>query len=266
MKKFIKKLSRRLNRWLFETAMTKDKISSMTTIGRHHANIKQQIVEFAQTHRNIADIDHKVKELILATGATPSFFTVPGYKWSTCINVNDSIVHGIPHGGKLKDGDLVTIDTGLYFNGYHTDSAVSFIVGEGSSETKHFLKVGYDVLKKTIAHAKPGKTIRHLSQIMQEGIESQGYNVVRQLTGHGVGEELHMDPPIPCYVSTGPEMGVKLQEGMTIAIEVMYTQGDWLLITDSDGWTMRTKDGKLSAVVEETVLITKSKPIALTAL
>ena len=246
--------------------MSVDKITSMKEGGQKLAVIKQFIGKYAQTERSIAKIDAKVESLIRSSGAKPSFQMVPGYRWSTCINVNDSIVHGIPQNGFLSPGDLVTIDLGLYWQGYHLDSAVSLIVGSSTKAVKQFLSVGQAVLQNTITQATVGHTVRDLSHTMQVGIEKAGYNVVRQLTGHGVGRELHEYPPIPCYVSKGPEMKVRLSPGMTIAIEVMYTMGDWQLTTDPDGWTMRTKDGTLSAVVEESVLITAAKPIVLTAL
>ena len=190
---------------------------------------------------------------------------VPGYSWTTCININDSIVHGIPK-GHLSKGDFVTIDMGVYFKGFHTDSAMSFIIGKPTKEQVDFLSVGEKVLAKTIKKARVGNKIRDLSHTMQQGIQSAGFNVVRELTGHGVGEELHQEPSIPCFVSNHKDMKVRLYDGMTIAIEVMYTAGDWPLKKDPDGWTLRTRDGKLSAVVEETVLVTNNKPIILTAL
>ena len=233
--------------------------------GKILADVKRQIKEFAQIETSLQAIDKKAESLIVGAGAKPSFKMVPNYSWTTCININDSIVHGIPK-GNLKKGDFVTIDMGVYHKGFHTDSAMSFIIGKPTKEQEHFLNVGEKVLAKTIKKAVVGNKIKDLSKSMQQGVESEGFNVVRQLTGHGVGEELHQQPSIPCYVSNHKDMRVKLYDGMTIAIEVMYTMGDWPLIQDSDGWTLRTQDGKLSAVVEETVLVTKNKPIALTAL
>ena len=233
--------------------------------GKILADVKRQIKEFAQIETSLQAIDKKAENLIISAGAKPSFKMVPNYNWTSCININDSIVHGIPK-GNLKKGDFVTIDMGVYHKGFHTDSAMSFIIGKSTKEQEHFLNVGEKVLAKTIKKAVVGNKIKDLSKSMQQGVESEGFNVVRQLTGHGVGEELHQKPSIPCYVSNHKDMRVKLYDGMTIAIEVMYTMGDWPLIQDSDGWTLRTQDGKLSAVVEETVLVTKNKPIALTAL
>jgi methionyl aminopeptidase len=233
--------------------------------GKILADVKRHIKQFAQTESSFQAIDQKAENLIIKAGAKPSFKMVPGYSWTTCINTNDGIVHGIPK-GHLKKGDFVTIDMGVYYQGFHTDSAMSFIIGKPTKEQENFLKVGEKVLAKTIKKAVVGNRIKDLSQSMQQGIQSAGFNVVRELTGHGVGEELHQEPSVPCFVSNHKDMKVKLFSGMTIAIEVMYVAGDWPLIKDSDGWTLRTRDGKLSAVVEETVLVTNNQPIALTAL
>jgi methionyl aminopeptidase len=246
--------------------MSPTQLSAMTYSGHQLALIKKFIAKFAQTERSIQKIEQKVTQMIKSSGAKPSFKMVKGYSWSTCINVNDSIVHGIPQNGFLSDGDLVTVDLGLYYQGYHVDSATSFIIGRGTQATRDFLTAGQTVLSQTIKQAVAGHTIKDLSRTMQTGIEKFGYQAVRQLTGHGVGRQLHEYPPIPCYVTTGPEMSVPLKVSMTIAIEVMYTAGDWQLTTDRDGWTMRTKDGSLAAVVEETVAITDRGPIALTAI
>ncbi|MFC1653569.1 type I methionyl aminopeptidase [Patescibacteria group bacterium] len=245
--------------------MDQNKIKAMTEGGKRLAEVKRQILEYSQTETSTKAIDDKAEYLIKKIDGEPSFKMVPGYSWSSCININDSIVHGIP-GEDLKEGDLVTIDMGFYFKGFHTDSAMSFVVGDKDEKKKRFIAAGKKVLKKTISQAKKGKTIRDLSKTMQKGIESAGYSAVRELTGHGVGRELHMPPSIPCFVSNSSDMSIKMEPGMTLAIEVMYAEGDWPLSVDSDGWTMRTKDGKLSAVVEETVLVTDSRPIALTAL
>ena len=206
--------------------MNNKKIAAMTEGGKLHAQIKAQVREYAQTEFSLEKIDRFAENLILEAGAKPSFKMVPGYSWTTCININDSIVHGIPK-GYLKEGDFVTIDMGLYFQGYHLDSAMCFTVGEPTKEQDHFHRVGRKVLKDTIKKAKAGNRVKDLSMTMQQGIEAAGFSVMRELTGHGVGEELHMEPAIPCFVSNAPEMGVKLYDGMTIAIEVMYAAGDW---------------------------------------
>jgi methionyl aminopeptidase len=233
--------------------------------GRAIAQIKAQAVEFAKTHWNLADIDHYVDQLIRQAGGEPAFKRVPGYHWATCINVNDGIVHGVPK-GTLKPGDLVNIDTGMYYQGTTTDTSTTFVIGDKTPEQRKFLNVGQDTLYKTINKAKPGRRVWDIAETIQKNIEAAGYSVTRTLTGHGVGETMHEDPPLPCFVSNDPILKTKLQAGMVLAVEVMYMAGDWPLVTDSDGWTMRTKDGSLSAVFEENVLITPKGPEVLTAI
>lgn len=229
------------------------------------AHIRAQAVEFAQTHFNLADIDHYVDQLIKQAGGEPAFKKVPGYKWATCISVNDVLVHGIPT-GHLKPGDMVNIDTGMYYQGTTSDCSTTFIVGQATPEQEHFLNVGKKTLKKAIEQARPGNRIRDISGTIQKHIEAAGYNVTRNLTGHGIGKTMHQDPPIPCFVSNDPALSFKLTVGMTIAVEVMYMAGDWPLILGKDGWTLKTRDGSDAAVFEEDVLITPSGPEILTTL
>lgn len=233
--------------------------------GKLLAQIKKQLIHSIKPGTDLAHIDKQAEMLLLKTGGQPSFKMVPGYHWSTCINLNQGIVHGIPR-GQVKSGDLVTLDIGLYYQGFHTDTSTSFLVGKPTSEAEKFLNQGKKVLKKTISITKAGKRVWDISHQIQQGIEAAGYSVVRNLTGHGVGEELHQEPSIPCYTSGNRSQSPVLYQDQSIAIEVMYCQGHWLTTTDSDGWTISTQDGKLSAVFEETVIVTKDKPIVVTAL
>jgi methionyl aminopeptidase len=231
--------------------------------GRKIAQIRSQAVEFAQSHFNLVDIDNYVDTLIRQAGGEPAFKKVPGYKWATCISVNDVLVHGIPK-GKIQPGDIVNIDTGMYYRGTTSDCSTTFVVGPATPEQKYFLNVGKKTLKEAIKQAKPGNRIKNISATIQKHIEAAGYNVTRNLTGHGIGETMHQDPPIPCFVSNDPALSIRLIPGMTLAIEVMYMKGDWPLIQDNDGWTLRTRDGSDSAVFEEDVLITSNGPEILT--
>lgn len=232
---------------------------------RKTAEIRAKAVAFAQTHFNLADIDHYVDELITAAGGQAAFKKVPGYKWATCISVNDVLVHGIPK-GHLKPGDIVNIDTGMYYQGTTSDCSTTFVVGQPTPEQIHFLDVGKKTLKEAIKKAKPGNRIRDISSTIQKHIEAAGYNVTRNLTGHGIGKTMHEDPPIPCFVSNDTVLSTKIIPGMVLAIEVMYMKGDWPLVLDKDGWTLHTRDGSDSAVFEEDVLITPSGPEVLTTL
>ena len=241
----------------------KDKISAMRQGGKLLAGIKKVLAQFAQKEHNLEGINQKAEKLIKKTGGKPSLKMVEGYHLATCINVNSGVVHGIPQ-GFIKKGDLVTIDIGLYYQGFHTDTSTTFVIGKATKKQQTFLILGKNTLKAAIAQALPGNKIKNISKTIQTRIESKGSNVVRELTGHGIGQELHEKPPIPCFVSNSPEMNYILQPNTTLAIEVMYTQGDWPLITSSDDWTLKTKDNSLAAVFEETILVTSKGPKILT--
>lgn len=231
--------------------------------GRKIADIKAKAVAFAQTHFNLADIDNYVDNLIVGAGGEPGFKKVPGYKWATCISVNDGFVHGIPK-GTIKPGDLITLDTGMYYHGTTTDTAISFIVGEPTPDRAHFLEVGRKTLAKTIAKARAGNRIKDLAETIQKNIEAAGYSVTRNLTGHGVGKTMHEEPAIPCFISSDPALRTRIEIGMVLAIEIMYMKGNWPLVLANDGWTLATRDGSDSAVFEENVLITPKGPEIIT--
>lgn len=231
--------------------------------GKKIAEIRAKAVEFAQTHFNLTDIDNYVDDLIKVAGGEPAFKKVPGYKWATCISVNDVLVHGIPK-GVIKPGDIVNIDTGMYYRGTTSDCSTTFVIGKPSLEQEHFLNIGKKTLKEAIKKAKPGNRIRDISATIQKHIEAAGYNVTRNLTGHGIGQTMHQDPMIPCYVSNDPSLSIRLVPGMTLAIEVMYMRGNWPLVLDKDGWTLHTRDGSDSAVFEDDILITPKGPEILT--
>lgn len=234
----------------------KHQIKAQRTGGHFLAQIKPQLVAATKPGINLAQLDELAEKLLLQTGGQPSFKMVPGYHWSTCINLNDSIVHGIPRSSLvIKSGDLVTLDIGLYYKGFHTDTSVSFIVGKAPAATHEFLNVGKQTLSLAIDQAIPGNTVWDISHTIQTQIEAAGYSAVRDLTGHGVGKQLHQEPAIPCYTSGSRDSSPRLQAGQAIAIEVMYTQGDWHLIKSPDNWTLGTRDRSLSAVLEETVIV-----------
>jgi methionyl aminopeptidase len=231
--------------------------------GRRIAAIRDQLANFAQSHPNLADIDHHAEILIKQAGGEPAFAKVPGYRWATCININDQVVHHIPK-GRLHPGDVVTLDTGMFFQGTTTDTATSFVICEATPAQTAFLKLGKTTLDKAIKQAKIGHTVRDISETIQKHIEAAGCSVVRTLTGHGLGTTMHEEPQIPCFVSPDPALKTKLREGMVLAIEVMYMEGDWPLVQDTDGWTLRTADGSLSAVFEDDVLLTRTGPLVIT--
>jgi len=241
------------------------KTLAMIKGGKKLATVKKQLTNFALKTHSAEKIEELAVILIKKAGGKPSFSMVPNYDWATCINVNSGLVHGVPR-GTFKKGDLVTIDIGMFYQGFHNDTSTTFVIGKPTLKQKNFLNIGKKTLKTAIAQARPGNKIKNISQKIQQGIEAAGYNVIRTLTGHGIGKELHQPPPIPCFVADTPEINTKISPNMALAIEVMYTQGSWPLELGSDGWTLTTKDGSLSAVFEETVLVTQNKPKVLTAI
>lgn len=225
--------------------------------------IKADLQDFVKIGTTFEAIEDKAQSLIKKAGMEPSFSTVPGYHWATCVMKNDEVCHGIPKGKRVQDGDIITIDIGLINKGYHLDTTITFPVGTVSEETREFLEIGKKSLENAIAQAKVGNSVYDISFAMEKPLKRKGYGVVFQLTGHGVGEALHMEPAIPCSPSKSDKK-IKLYEGQTLAIENMYTMGSPVLEEAEDGWTYVTVDGSLSGMFEETVLVTKDGPQVLT--
>jgi methionyl aminopeptidase len=220
------------------------------------------------------ELDQIADELILRKGGFPGFKKVEGYKHATCICTNDVVVHGIPSNRKLKDGDVVCIDSGVYLDGFHTDMAETILVKTQNSKLKNqnekeiekFLKTGKSALWVGIKEAKPGNRVGHISKAIQEIVEGSGYSVVRPLVGHGVGRNLHEDPQIPGRLEEKLDQTPKLETGMTIAIEVIYNLGKHEVEYEgSDDWAIVTADHSLSAVFERTIVITDKGPEFITA-
>lgn len=209
------------------------------------------------------ELDKVVHNYIVSHGAKPSFLNYNGFPASACISVNDTVIHGIPSKKEiLKEGDIVSVDVGAYIDGYHGDSAKTFIVGDTSDEAKALMASTEESLYAAIAMAKPGVRIGDLSSTIQEYNESRGFSVVREFVGHGVGANLHEDPEVPNFGKAGH--GPRLMPGMVIAIEPMINAGKpgvWQL---SDGWTVKTRDGSLSAHFEHTIAITSDGAVILT--
>lgn len=218
-------------------------------------------------------LDRLADQLIKKEGGEASFKKVPGYKWTTCMCINDIVVHGIPNDTPLKEGDIAGIDIGMFYKGFHTDSSWSVVVkdqrAKSSEQTEiadkeKFLKIGEQALERAIAHVAPGKRIGSISDTIQKHIERHGYSVVRELVGHGVGKKLHEDPEIPGVLKGSIEDTPVISEGMALAVEVIYAVGKPDIYLDQDGWTIRTKDGTLSGLFEKTVIATRHGVIVLT--
>ncbi|MBX2938612.1 MAG: type I methionyl aminopeptidase [Ferruginibacter sp.] len=191
-------------------------------------------------------------------GATPSFKNYHGYPFATCISVNDAVVHGFPNNTPLKEGDVVSVDIGAYMNGFHGDSAYTFALGDVEEDVLKLLKVTKESLYKGIEKAVVGNRIGDIAHAIQEYTEKKyGYGVVRELVGHGLGRSMHEDPQVPNYGKKGT--GPKLKPGMVLAIEPMINLGVKDVFTEDDGWTIRTKDGKVSAHFEHDICIRPGK-------
>ena len=211
------------------------------------------------------EINRVAHDFIVRHGAVPTFLGYSGYPAASCISINDEIIHGIPsHRRVIKSGDIVSIDLGASINGYTGDNAATFACGDISPEAKRLCDVTKESLYEGIKKAVAGGRLGDIGFAIASYCEERGFSVVREYTGHGVGANLHEDPSVPNFGTPG--RGVRLLPGMTIAIEPMINQGSAAIRTQPDGWTVRTKDGKLSAHFEHTVAITADGPKIMTQL
>ena len=210
-----------------------------------------------------AHIDSIVRRYIEGEGAVPSFLGYGGFPASCCISVNNVVIHGIPSKNcVLQQGDIVSVDVGACYRGYHGDNAYTFACGEVSEEAKALMKATYESLLEGIKKAQPGNRIGDIAEAIQKYVEARSYSVVRDFVGHGVGAKLHEDPSVPNYGKA--HKGMRLLPGMTIAIEPMINAGSYNVEVLDDQWTTVTKDGKLSAHFEHSVAITTDGPQILT--
>ncbi len=200
-------------------------------------------------------VDSVIRKYIESHGAKPSFLGYAGFPASACISVNNEVIHGIPDSRVLNDGDIVKVDVGAYYKGFHGDSARTFFCGNVSDESKKIEEVCRESFFAGISVIKPGIRIGDISHAIQEYVESRGYSVVREYVGHGIGEKLHESPDVPNYGKEG--RGVRLSEGMTLAIEPMINAGSHEVYVLDNDWTVVTRDGALSAHYENTVAVTK---------
>ena len=208
------------------------------------------------------EIDRAVHDYIVSQGAKPSFLHYNGYPASACISVNDTVIHGIPGGYRLREGDIVSVDVGAYFQGFHGDCAATYPCGTVSAEAEKLIAVTKQSFFEGIRFARYGYRVSDISHAIQTYVESNGFSVVRSFVGHGVGAQLHEEPEVPNYGAPGH--GPRLLPGMTLAIEPMVNAGVYDVRVLRDQWTTVTADGKLSAHYENTVLITDGEPEILT--
>lgn len=238
---------------------TKEEIEIMRhsclLVGEAHT----ELVKVLKPGMTSMQVNEIVETFIRDNGGVPSFKNYGGYPFATCISINDVVVHGFPNGHVLTDGDIVSLDIGVYKNGFHGDSAYTYAIGEVTDDVKQLLKVTKESLYKGIEKARNGNRVGDIAFAIQEHTEKKhGYGVVRDLVGHGLGRSMHEEPQVPNYGKRGT--GAKLKPGMVLAIEPMINLGVKEVFQEDDGWTIRTKDGSMSAHFEHDVCITKGDP------
>lgn len=222
---------------------------SALILGKAHGEVARHVKAGVKTN----DLDKIAEEFISDHGAKASFKGYNGFPATLCISTNEVVVHGFPSEYELKDGDIISIDCGVFYKGFHSDSAYTYPVGDISPETLSLLKATKESLYKGIEEAKFGNRIGDVSYAIQSYVEDKGYTVVRELVGHGLGRSLHEGPEVPNYGKRG--RGPKLNEGLVIAIEPMVNLGVRNIVQESDGWTIRTRDRQPSAHYEHTIAI-----------
>ena len=236
---------------------TDTEIQKMRDAGRITALARQLAGEHVREGVTTKFIDRKVKEFIVSHGAKPSFLGLYGFPASACISVNEEVIHGIPSDERvLKYGDIVSVDVGAFYKGYHGDCAATFVVGDTDDESKRLIEVTRQSFFEGIKFAVDGNRVGDISAAVQAYVEKNGFSVVRDFVGHGVGKDLHENPDVPNYGKPG--RGPRLQTGMTIAVEPMVNAGTWRVKTLSIDWTVVTIDGKRSAHYENTIAITEN--------
>lgn len=238
-------------------------IEKMKEAGRIVYNTFEILREQIKPGVSTAQLDKIAKDYILSQNATPSFLNYSGYPASICASVNDTVIHGIPsHKIILKEGDIISLDIGAYKNGYHADAARTYPVGKISAEAQRLIDVTKQSFFEGLKYALHGERLGSLQAAIQNHVESNGFSIVRNYCGHGVGRSLHESPEIPNHGTAG--RGIRLSKGMTIAVEPMVNYGGAETYCTSDSWTVKTKDKSLAAHYENTILITSGEPVLLT--
>ena len=234
-------------------------IELMREAGRILAKTHEELAKNLRPGMSTWDIDHMGEEIIRSYGCIPSFKNYNGYPASICVSVNDEVVHGIPHKEHfLDEGDIVSLDAGVIYKGYHSDAARTYGIGQIDDDAKKLIEVTRQSFFEGIKFAKAGNHLNDISAAIQKYAESFGFGVVRDLVGHGIGSHLHEDPEIPNFARK--RKGILLQPGMTLAIEPMITEGSYEVVWLDDDWTVMTEDGGWAAHYENTILITKGEP------
>jgi len=245
------------------TIKNPEEIQIMSQSGKILASTIKHLENLAKPGITTMELNNAAEAKILELGGRPAFKNYNGFPYALCASVNEVVVHGYPSDYVLKEGDIIGLDLGVVYKGYYSDSAVTLAIGKVSYEAKRLLMVTKKALKRGIKKAKIGNTVGDIGNTIQRYVEEQGYGIIRDLCGHGIGKNLHEDPQILNFGSRGS--GEKLQEGMVICIEPMLTMsGEWRIKKAPDGYGFATKDNSLSAHFEHTIAITKNGPIILT--
>jgi len=242
---------------------SKRELDLMRQSGKLVARVLMELTKMAVPGTKLIELDQAAEELTLSFGAKPSFKGYIGYRHSLCTSVNEQVVHGIPTDRVLKDGDIIGLDFGLSYQGFHGDSAVTVAVGTISEEAKELLFVTKQSLYAGIDAARAGNSIKDVAMAIESVVKPHGFGIVKEFVGHGIGEKLHEDPQIPNYAAGASNL--KLKPGMTIAIEPMVNRGTHKVRVLGDRWTAVTNDGELSAHYEHSIAITEGEPEILTA-
>lgn len=238
------------------TIKSKKEIELMREAGKMLEEVHNKLADFVKPGISTLEIDQFGEKAIRDLGCVPNFLNYNGYPASICVSVNDEVVHGIPSKDRiLQDGDIVSLDAGLIHEGYHSDAARTHAVGNISEEAKRLIEVTKQSFFERIKLAVPGNHLFDISEAIQKYVESNGYSVVRDLVGHGIGTHLHEDPQIPNFKQR--RKGMKLRPGMTLAIEPMVNEGSYDVVWLDDDWTVVTEDGSLAAHYENTIVITE---------
>jgi methionyl aminopeptidase len=243
---------------------SRDEIAIMRDAGRIVAEVLQIIVERLRPGLVEKELDEIVRREFEKRKVIPVFLGYQGYPATVCVSVNDEIVHGIPGDREIADGDVVSVDLGCVHKGFVADSAVTAGVGNVSPEARRLIEVTREALNRGIDAARAGARLGQIGAAIQTYVEGEGFSVVREYVGHGVGRQMHEDPQVPNYVVGDAETGPVLKQGMVIAIEPMVNVGDWRTKRDPDNWTVRTLDGSLSAHFEHTLAVRDGEAEVLT--
>lgn len=242
-----------------------EEIELMAQGGKKLRNIVRKLKSIIKPGISTNYIDQEAEKLIKEEGGESSFKKVPGYHWSTCLPVNEEIVHTPPSGRILKEGDILTLDIGIYYKGFHTDFADTYAIGKISKERQVFLDVGKNALSEAIKEVRFGNRLGLVSKTIEKAITGKGYAIVKELTGHGIGRDLHEDPYVLGFLDRKVEKTPRIENGLVIAVEIIYSMGKGAMMHDKkEDWSIKTVDGSLSACFEHTVAVTGGHTTVLT--